>query len=461
MSKLGNKVLEKTGDFGVRHQKFLNWGLSAILGGVAYELAKYGLPSGNIDGNFFLHFSAFFTAFPVAIATLFNTKITFDTGKNTNSSLPEYFSIQFLRKSLNAQKEKVKPFKDNTLTFEENQINETCSSFFTSLFIVNRPMSRLNYVGIDHSKLPKFNLDTFHYYKKPLQNLYEQEFKHTLVLPRCILLSMEGDKYAKELVPILWELNGNHITEKQVKYLIKTMESNSFSFGDKPLKKTNLVSLFGSQNIFKTLPFMLQEKVIEAAREVKMSQVAYDNLVNIHKAQDEFKSVKETKKSEEKPIVEKTSHEIENVQNRQPKSINPESQEKLDTFEKRFNALYAEEDEVLTSIEQLMLNKENMAYFLENFDKHHQYVEAQLFLKNDVDRVVQAFHDEVNVLMKMKLTKHPKFDEKKAIVLEAMVERVHLIEGKMLEINERLHDNIEQELDSKLTVNQAVLKAKV
>ena len=42
-----------------------------------------------------------------------------------------------------------------------------------------------------------------------------------------------------------------------------------------------------------------------------------------------------------------------------------------------------------------------------------------------------------------------------------MIDRINLIEHKMNEINVQLHNSIEQELDSTLTVNSAVLKAKM
>jgi hypothetical protein len=128
-------------------------------------------------------------------------------------------------------------------------------------------------------------------------------------------------------------------------------------------------------------------------------------------------------------------------------------------LEERFNSIFDTEKDTLKGIQDLLLAKEKLSLILEDSGEQ-QYIEAKLFLDNDVDRVVKSFNDEIKILHKMKINSHPQLDAFKEITLNSINERMSIIQEKMLEINERLNDDMAQDLNTHIEVNRAVLKAK-
>ena len=408
MATITHKTLEKLSDFGMKHQKFLSFGLSALLVAVDIEIGRHFFPLMDHVGTGWQGLGntlAIISTLPVTIATVFNTIITFSSGKDANTSIPEVFSAGGVNKALKLQREIAKPFKQQATTFEENTINEQVAEFFTTLFIINRPNTRFHYLVYNDNfrgaHVGGFDVSSYDTYESYLEPLYQKEFLHTLILPRCALMVIEGYSDAKKLFPLLWRLHGERFTQKEMNYLEKKLNHSFFNDGlsDNLVKQRRAIDFFSTYNIFDNSSSRLQATLIECAKKTGLGEKEYDDLVHRYKMNQQEKEMdkKQGDESQDAPTLNLSA----------PLAINLHSQKKLDTFEEKFNSLYTNEEDVLKSIQNLFLNKENLSYFLTHFDNSNQYIEAQLFLKNDVDKVLKSFKEEINILIKMKLNNYP------------------------------------------------------
>ena len=78
-----------------------------------------------------------------------------------------------------------------------------------------------------------------------------------------------------------------------------------------------------------------------------------------------------------------------------------------------------------------------------------------------MDKVIKSFNEEISLLIKMKINEHPQFEQYKEEVLDSIAERTLMIKEKMLKVSQQMNDSIEEQLKEKISINKAILKAKM
>jgi hypothetical protein len=201
----------------------------------------------------------------------------------------------------------------------------------------------------------------------------------------------------------------------------------------------------------------LQEKILLLAGEEINDKKDYEALVHLYQTNQKFK------KERQNVNLNLNTQEIINqeIHLNQHLVVNSDTQNIVDTFEKRFNHLYEKEPDTLKSISDLVLAREKIAYILNHSDKKAFYIEAALFLDNEVDKLIQGFNDETLILMKMKVGEHPQLDTHKKLILDSIQVRTKTVQEKMLQISQQLNDAMDEELLSTKYINEAVLHAKI
>lgn len=429
------------------HHKFLSLGLSAVGAYLAYK----GLDWGMHQNSVLPIISAVLGSISVASGSIYTAIYTINGSESNSAESPsEWLSFSALRQISSNTLKQYRPFKGDVLSSEQKKINVIAEQFTQAMIAIETNVPSFYYWNKSHfEKIEYINLNSemLDKFKDFLVSFYEKNFKKDLFMVKVLLYGQfqaaENQEKFANLFSFLWETHGEQFNSKDMKYLEQHINSPYFLENH----------LLKQEFLFEKLTPKMQEKLLAQAQKNNMDSYTYDRLFSIFE-----KTIaiipQENSYLKDNGVSVKTDKIFEKI------SINSNIQEKLDTFEKRFESIYGK-NETFNSIQDLFLVRENLSQFLTHFDTQGQYIEAKLFLDNDINRVLNSFHEEVNLLTKMKLTKHPKFNEKKDVVLGSMVERIYLVNEKMNEINQHLHEAIEQDLDSTIEVNQKVLKAKM
>lgn len=435
-----NKTMVQVSAQTVKHHRFLNLGLSAVFALGAVE--SFNQVSAPLLSSFC---SVIFL-----MATIGNSVFSIpDEGmKGGANSIVELIGLRSLNYQLKKTVKKLLPYQHKALSTDELYANNTTEAFIQEMFYMSMPNERFNIWRNDTHRtqdVHSSNYGSFEKYTSILQPLYEKHFKDSYILANSFLKGVNRSNfynYAKQNFQVLWQFHGEEFTEKDMTYIEKNLKHIDFDAN----------CLATDENIFSKLSFSLQEKILVLAQLANNDTATYNKILKIHQQQKEYFAPDEKIKSTQSNSKDEMLEEQKIV-------INPQSQKKLDTLEERFNSIFDTEKDTLKGIQDLLLAKEKLSLILEDSGEQ-QYIEAKLFLDNDVDRVVKSFNDEIKILHKMKLNSHPQLDAFKEITLNSINERMSIIQEKMLEINERLNDDMAQDLNTHIEVNRAVLKAK-
>lgn len=146
----------------------------------------------------------------------------------------------------------------------------------------------------------------------------------------------------------------------------------------------------------------------------------------------------------------------------EPVVINELSLKSFNQFKQNCQTLYDNKDELnslLDKVEETLLFKEKMLGFMKHSTTPH--IDIELFLNQDVDKLINSFNREVNILHKMQHLSHPDLEKNKTVVLEKMSNRVELIIEKMVEHLTKLHQGLTDDLNVESEVNHKVLSSKM
>lgn len=325
-----------------------------------------------------------------------------------------------------------KIYHEKFLTKKEQDINQAVHLFTNSLFRLNRQTPRYSELNSKERLFFSHYYHEFNQYKDTLLPLYEQYFKPHLVLAKTILQGVMGSEHANIAFITLWELHHKKLTQEEFDYL------------NQHIKKIKDVTLLTDETIFKGLKPTLQEKVLELIQDKSHAQKTYDNLIYLHRATNKI------------VVQKKELHHIEPLDEKQIKS-----QEKIEVFKKSFNLVFTNQSNVLHLIDELLLAKDQMALFLEQYDTGKRHIEAKIFLNNDIEQLLESFQEEVAILNKMQMTHHQEVDNRKALILDSMIERLQLVQNKMKAFSQEIHLSMDNELELELGIHQTVLKSKM
>lgn len=432
--KMNNKIL--------KNHKFLSLGMSALM---TYS---------TIESCF--HFSNSPIAIPIAIGgfilTVINTVWTLNSEDNARS-LIELFTLKYLNYKLESTVNELLPYKHKALTVEQIDANDVTKQFINGIFLMQSHQLRI-WQWKKHKDLPYNGYlangdDSFDKNKNMLLSIYQQHFKHELILANCLLKSAESSsKYLYRLFFTFWPVHSKKFNAVEIKHLEKKLHTIEFDEH----------CIFTDKEVFSALSFSIQEKILVLAQEKKLNTYVYQSLFDIHQSNIHFEDKASLNVLIDQAIKEVSldnpNKEIKDV------TINPQSQQRLDSFEKRFDSVFTDKKDTLVEIQELMLNKEKLSYLLESLTEKH-FIESKLFLDNDVDKILKSFHKEVEILHKMQINQHPQFEQLKNSTLDSIHERISLISSKMLKISEQINESMTQELSNQINVSQTVLKAKM
>lgn len=369
----------------------------------------------------------------------------------------EWGGFKLLNKQLKKAQQELVPFKGKALTFEQNKENKVIEQFIATMYITSASLSNWSFFNFIDKRTKEqvcLTLDDLKDKSHIYLPFYEKHFRSSFVLLKNLIRAITDDKtdYPSKIFLALWPAHKNTFTQGETQYLEKHLD----------FKKIKKLDLFKNPYLFKALSFKLQENILVSAQKMGMDKINYEKLLTIHQEHAFFNKNQNTT-NEEKIVDSLATNQVleqEKALNRDV-VINPKSQQKLDTFEKRLNFVYQNEKAIVDSISQLLLAKEKLSFILEHSDEKQLYIEAKLFLDNDVDKVIKSFNEEILILMKMKINEHPQFEQFKENILDSINERVHIVKSKMLEVNQRLNEVMEQDLVATMQVNQTVLRAKM
>lgn len=143
-----------------------------------------------------------------------------------------------------------------------------------------------------------------------------------------------------------------------------------------------------------------------------------------------------------------------------PIVINHLSYENLNQFRINCESIFKSSKQLetlLEKIEKVLLFKEKLLSFMEGTND----VNTQLFLTQDIDKTINNFNREINILHKMKVMDHPELEENKMKIMDTMTSRIDIILEKMSEKITMIHQSLTEDLNVQTEVNQKVLSSKM
>jgi hypothetical protein len=436
-------MLEKIGEKVLKHDKFLNLGLSlTLLGGASYFIEKSFQPQYH-DG--LLGLPLFLVSGAVGVLSIGVLSTTF-----AQTNLMTNIGIKLIKHHFNGLTERLLPNK--ALTLEEKEANKIAQCFMKNLLQYSTLMNN----GKSYYTT-SFVLEAEDYKKYHTQFTFLlNQFKGTNIVAKCFCLAMYGDKTGLSQFESLFTLQNNTFTQGDIDYIEK------FLYKEITLENTLFINRSLGKMVFSQLSLKTQEKLLTDLNLEDIKNTYHNELFKIYK---EKLLVGEQK---EETLANSLAHvntdKITQELKKQDIAItSPLDNQEFNTFSKQFNHLFPKSKEILNAIEAIYDAKNKMSTIIGNFKTqvNQHYVEAQLFLDNDVQKVIESFEKEAFLLSQMQTNSHPKLDEKKEMILDSMVERLHLIQNKMEEINNMINDAVETELDNTMLVNKKVLQAKM
>lgn len=423
----------------IHHDRFLNLGFSVLMGIGATEAFMHGDPHN--------HTITFISALTLTGFTILNTIISFQTSlKGSANNFVESFALRRLEKHLEKVKKECLPYQHKVLSIEEKDKNKAVEQFIHAIFFYNASSLRFFYWRKALYKENNYSIsqELFDKHKNLLTLIYKKYFKDSFTLANAFISSCHCG-YGMDLFYNLWPIHQQKFNEDELRYMDRRITYFKF-------KDNEVLTLLTDIKVFSQLSFTLQEKILMAAQKENINNESYNALFEAHQHHDQYQH--------EHAITETIEELIEqNPLLKQEIVINPQSQKKLDTFEKRFAEIFKDEA-TLKDIQSLLLSKEKLSFILQESGEK-EYIEAKLFLDNDVDKVIKSFNEEISLLIKMKINEHPQFEQYKEEVLDSIAERTLMIKEKMLKVSQQMNDSIEEQLKEKISINKAILKAKM
>jgi hypothetical protein len=141
-------------------------------------------------------------------------------------------------------------------------------------------------------------------------------------------------------------------------------------------------------------------------------------------------------------------------------SINKVSYKNFHLFKETTEKVYEENiegHEFLDKVQHVLLFKEQILSFL----KINQDSQLQLFLTQDIDKIINSCNREMNVLHKMKVMNHPDLEKNKGDTLKSMNMKIESIIEKMNEQVSTIHQKLEEDLEIEKEVNNKVFSSRL
>lgn len=440
-------MLEKIGSTILKHNKFFNLGLSLSLAYGAERLIQVACSTEYNHSA--IGFPMFMVGAAFAAATVVNTITTF-----SNNSISLNLGVKTLKAYFSHFSHKI--LSPEGLSADEKKTHKIASTFLNTLFYYSTMQPNGKAFAARYNT--DLNKSDYVQYQTKFTFLLGQ-LKGTNLVAKCFCLALRGDYFSCSQFASLFSLQNNTFTAKEIKYI------DNFFKKDLKLDHELLSNQELGKLIFKQLSLNTQKQLLEKLDLDDINHTYHNELVKI------YQNKKNEKNSNTKDNDAKLFHMNLDSVNQQLKhqkievlpSVNTLHNSEFQMFTEQFHLLFPESSDVIHAIEAIHDAKEKMSALLKNFNTNinPNYVEAQLFLDNDVQKVIDSFMKETFLLSQMQINQHPKMNEKKEMILDSMTQRLTLIENRMNHINDMVNNTMESELDNVMLVNKKVLEAKM
>lgn len=356
-------------------------------------------------------------------------------GKAVDSSVEKYNTKVFDLKNNDLFPQEQKHLKENLenlANFVKKVLLEDSAYYYEDIFY--------KIDGLKDSKKEE-SQNQWHYYK----NFICKNFTGLPIISKSIKAHINQDKLVT-----LFELMDNKLTQTDLNYFEKIIKNKK---GDLPHSIVEMLR-HGPVEFFNQFSPKLKKAVLD---NIDFSDSRYKELTAEYKKEQSLEVKKEekvqlpsffTNKKEEKKVM------FENT----PIS-NYLSYIKKDNFEQ-----YQKKN---TQIETVLSLKGAILETLAENENNATFIQEELFLKNDIDKIFTHMTDELKLFKKIEKIEKAKgvsqevLKDKKNQLLESHQDLINSLADKVLNISNKIQEGLTQDLSAKQEVNRKFLSQKL
>lgn len=443
-----------------KHGRFLTLGLTVALGYVGAHTIGFGQATTipYLGGASELAGSALLLL--TGLSTLFGLLSMSERG------LVGVGALGYIKSSHSLLGEKIYKKYKNTEVLSSSDVveKELFMSFFkvvgdATLFDTTKTVNNVIKIGIlnqEHLNNPLIKKAYLEYVAEKNQNVLgkifidalSNNFTELIKDPYGISNFVRQEELATNLFKDLLTLN-HELTASDQKYITHQLSR----LKDNSIKNNHLIDFMQSRENFSLLNEENKKLFLNVSGNKLKNR---DELIEVVNKQNIKKDISSTNEDSEQSI--------QNLEHK-PTVINELSYQNFSKFKANFQSIYQnieikDTESTLSKIETVLFLKEQIEEMLP-FTAEKDMVNLKMFLNQDIDKIVNSFNREINILHKMKIMKHPELDEKKSFIFKNINERIDIITDKIGQYQKIIHDSLSDELDAEYEVNKKVLSAKM
>lgn len=330
--------------------------------------------------------------------------------------------------------------KEKILTNENLELRKLCIKAFQKIDAID--FTELGFQSIHWQEESKASecLDSI-----VIQDIYKKEYLQSAILGKQFVQVISHKSFYKEEMDLFLAL----MKTQEGEYTVKDLAYIASHFPRVENKK--FLDYLANRENFAKLGETIQTIILTQKDNEYLDSALREKLLSFYDKNEEVKLAK----AKVKEFKEEVSHE-ENI------LLKEESFKVLVSFKSILEKVYGNNEMIektLNEIENLLITREKFMTYLSS--KPNQYFDVNHFLKEDVDKTIENFTRETQILNKMKLFSHEQFSNQKDVVLNSIVERLNLITIQMSMYKEKIEKDLIDELGHEMEINKKVLTSKM
>lgn len=432
--------------FLIKYPKMASLGFTLIAPTLILETVKFGehiTNTGLSNLGVGITFTAMILSFGTGVVNLF-LEATEDESflknklkKSITNSLCNAMD-RYNQKVFNLDKNEAFPFEQKNLRDNLSELVSLFDSLINEKSIYWKKSILLDLKNIKENKSESSQKE-WNYYKN-----FVMEYMSGLQI-----FSDRSSDLGQSVHEVLFDLFDNKLSHQDKKYLEEKIVKNkcndlSNSIQDWLQAKDNI--------LFKQLGKNAQKSIVD---NMKLSQKKHDELLEIYgKAKKKVKNISNTKEK----IVFEHEKKQEDIVFESDATNNYLNYIKKENININFKQLSHQINTIL-NVQQATLS------ILD--ENNPAFIQEQLFLKNDIDKIFLHISEEIKLFNKIEKLERAKgkselqLVEKKQELFDSHQVLINSLSEKVLDISNKIHDNLIQDLSSKQEVNKKFLSQKL